>query len=106
MTIRDAIIEQIRLLSLPSEQLDYEKSVPIADVPAELICGFCDDLYHPKNPELLSQFNEDELKDLAHLYGVLVEASAIEAPSVNELLKHEKWHTVIALAKRMATRIR
>ena len=102
MSIRIAIIEEIELLSLPSKQLEYEKNVSIANVPAELICGFCDDLYHPKSNELLSQFTEEELKGLAHLYGVLVEASKIEVSSVNELLKHQKWQAVVAVAKELS----
>ena len=101
MRIREAIIEEIELLSLPSKQLEYEKKVPTANVPAELICGFCDDLYHPKSHEFLSQFTEDELKGLAHLYGVLSEAASIEASSVSDLLKHDKWRTVVAVAKEL-----
>ena len=102
MSIRKAIIAEIELLSLPSKQLEYEKNVPIANVPAELICGFCDDLYHPKSEQMLSLFNEDELKGLAHLYGVLCEASTIDATSVADLLKNEKWREVVALAKELS----
>jgi len=102
MSIRKAIITEIELLSLPSKQLEYEKNVPIANVPAELICGFCDDLYHPKSEQMLSLFNEDELKDLAHLYGLLCEAAPIEAASVSELLKHDKWRAVVTLAKELS----
>lgn len=101
MSIRKAIIEEIELLSLPSKQLEYEKNVPIANVPAELICGFCDDLYQPKSEQMLSQFNSEELKELAHLYGVLCEAATIEVSSVAELLKHQKWRAVVALAKEL-----
>ena len=49
--MRAAIIKEIELLSLPSKQLEYEMNVPIANVPAEPICGFCDDLYHPKSEQ-------------------------------------------------------
>ena len=101
MNIRSAIIQEIELLSLPSKQMEYEKNVPIANVPAELICCFCDDLYHPKSEDFLSQFNESELKGLAHLYGVLVEASKFNSKSVAELLKQEKWRVVVSLAKEL-----
>lgn len=101
MSTRKAIIDEIKLLSLPSKQLEYEKNVPIANVPAELICGFCDDLYHPKSEQMLSQFNSEELKELAHLYGALCEAAKIEAASVSELQKHEKWRAVVSLAKEL-----
>ncbi len=103
MSIREAIISEIELLSFPSKQLEYEKNVPIANVPAELICGFCDDLYHPKSEQILSQFNAEELKELAHLYDVLCEVATIEAASVTELLKHEKWRVVVSLAKELHT---
>lgn len=101
MSIRTAIIEAIELLSLPSEQLAYEKNVPIANVPAELICIFCDDLYHPESEQLLSQFNAEEMNGLAHLNGVLCEAAEIEVSSVSELLKNDQWKTVINVAKEL-----
>ena len=94
MSIRKSTIEMIELLSLPSEQFAYEKNVPIADVPAELICGFCDDLYHPKSEGFISQFSEDELKALAHLYGLLSEAAKVTVHSVSELQKRPEWRSV------------
>ncbi len=103
MSIRDAIIQEIELLALPSKQLEYEQNVPNANVPAELVCGFCDDLYDPKSEELLSTFTTDELRGLAHLYGVLVEASAVEASSVTELLRHREWRTVVKVAKELTS---
>ncbi|WP_100637293.1 hypothetical protein [Marinomonas sp. ef1] len=66
MAIRQAIIDQVRLLSLASEQLAYEKYVPHPKVVSELFCGFCDDLFHPKSAERVCQFTECELKGLAH----------------------------------------
>lgn len=102
MRIREAIIAEIELLSSPSKQREYEKSVPIANVPAELICGYCDDLYHPQSERMLSQFSTEELKGLAHLYGVLCEAASIEAASVDELLKNDQWRTVVAVAKELS----
>lgn len=103
MAIRQAVIDQVRLLSLASEQLAYEKSVPHANVVSELFCGFCDDLFHPKSAEWVSQFTEDELKGLAHLYGVLSEAASSDAVSVSEILKDPRWRRVIAVAKEVYT---
>ncbi|MGM0564284.1 MAG: hypothetical protein ACQES2_08135 [Pseudomonadota bacterium] len=101
MSIREAIIEEIDLLAHPAKQLEYEKNVPIANVPAELICGFCDDLYHPKSEQMLSEFTEDELKELAHLYGVLCEAARLDVVSVLDLIKLPKWRAVVAVAKEL-----
>jgi len=102
MSLRKSTIEMIELLSLPSEQLEYEKNVPIADVPAELICGFCDDLYHPKSESFLAEFSENKLKDLAHLYGLLSEAAKVTVPSVTELQKRPEWRSVVSLAKELS----
>ena len=102
MSIRKSTIEMIELLSLPSEQFAYEKNVPIADVPAKLICGFCDDLYHPKSEGFISQFSEDELKALAHLYGLLSEAAKVTVRSVSELQKRPEWRSVVSHAKELS----
>ena len=99
--IRQRVAEQVRLLAHPSKQLEYEKNVPIANVPAELICGFCDDLYSPKFLALSNAFTDDELKELAHLYGLLVEAAKVDVASVSELHKSPSWRLVIALAKEL-----
>ena len=37
-SIRPMIVDLLRLLSSEQEQLDYETEVPIADIPAELLC--------------------------------------------------------------------
>jgi len=65
----------------------------------------CDDLYHPKSAGFIAEFSESELKDLAHLYGLLVEASAIEASSVAELLKKEGWRSVVKTAKNLSSNL-
>lgn len=101
MTIRRAVVDEVRLISLASEQLAYEKAVPHVNIVAELLSGFCDDLFHPKSPEWVSQFTESELKGLAHLYGVMMEVDSGAASCVSELLKDEKWRRVIAVAKEL-----
>jgi hypothetical protein len=101
MSLRQSIIDEIDLLAHPSKQLQYERDVPLADVPAELVCGFCNDLYHPKSEEMLSQFTEDELRGLAHLYGVLSESSDLQIHSVKDLLQHPKWRAVVSVAKEL-----
>jgi hypothetical protein len=102
MSLRKSTIEMIELLSLLSEQLKYEKDVPIADVPAELICMFCDDLYHPKSERFIAEFSEDELKSMAHMYGLLSEAARVTVHSVTELQKRSEWRSVVSLAKEMS----
>ena len=105
MNIRQAILGQIELLSQPSKQLEYERSLSRAGhAPSELISGFCDDLYHPKSPEFIGSFSEEELRDLAHLYGLIVEASRAPFQTVSEMLKNETWRRVISVAKELVSR--
>ena len=101
MSIRNAIKKEIKLLSSPTLQLEYERNVPIANVPAELICSYCDDLYHPQSEQMQSQFNQEELKDLKNLYSVISDAAEIEASSVKELQESKQWQTVIKTAKEL-----
>ena len=104
MSIRDTVIAEIQLLASASEQLRYEREVPQANVPAELICQFCDDLFRPKSAAFTAAFTSDELKDLAHLYGLMVEASKAQVTSVTELLKRPEWRRVMTVAKDLSAR--
>lgn len=107
--LRQSIHDEVRLLSSAQAQLDYERSAPTADVPAELICGFVDDLYRPKSAEFIEAFTEGELKDLAELYGRLCVASDAflreEASSVSDILKIAEWRTTIMYAKELCARL-
>jgi hypothetical protein len=105
MTIRHSIIAHLELLSQPSQQLEYEATVPIANIHGELVSGFCSDLYHPKNQAFLDAFTEDELKDLARLYGLLMETGQLRVSSVSELLKQPQWRRVVAFAKDLVTEL-
>ena len=100
---RIRVLEEIELLASPSEQMKYEHDVPIADVPAELICGFVDDLYHPKSELFLNAFTGQELKSLAELYGKICIASDAftkhNCHSVNDIQKLKEWRSVIAFSK-------
>jgi hypothetical protein len=59
------IIETLQLISSPSRQFEYEKSVPIAQVPSELFCMWFDDFYHPNSADFIASFNATELNDLS-----------------------------------------
>src|ERR1041384_362620 len=65
---RPMIIDLLRLLSSGQEQLAYEAKVPIADVPAELLCMWFDDQYHPQDPFFRSCFTAGELEALARFH--------------------------------------
>ncbi len=104
------VIEEIELLASPPEQMKYEREVPIANVPAELICGFADDLYHPKSELFLNAFTEQEQKSLAELYSKICVASDAfsehDCHSVADIQKLQEWRTVIAFAKTLLAELR
>ena len=104
MGIREKIVEELLLLSLPSEQLAYEKSLTNAGhAPTELIEVFCQ-CFDPKSQEFVSAFTRDEHRDLAHIYGLIVEASGANHSTVADMLKDPIWRRVVALAKELRTR--
>ena len=101
--IRDRVVEHVALLASASDQRQYERDVPIASVPDELICGFTDDLYHPKSQAFLDAFIEEDLQSLAELYGLLCAASKefakAERLTLDDILKIPEWRSVMAFAK-------
>lgn len=103
--IRRAVIEEIDLLAHASLQAKYETDVPVANVSAELFCRFCDDLFHPKSQTFLDAFSEEEIKDLAALYGLMHLASKAiddsEILSVADLQKRPEWRSVMNFAKEL-----
>jgi len=107
---RHRVVEEIEGLANPLDQVKYEHDVPIADVPAELICGFVDDLYHPKSERFLNAFTSDELKSLAELYGRLCVASDAftkhDCHSVDDIQKLPEWQSVMAFSKDLVVELK
>lgn len=102
---RERVIDHLRLVASAEAQLRYEADVPIADVPAELVCGFVDDIYHPKSELMLRTFESDELERLAEFHGRLIVASdAFDrdgAQTVSAILLVPEWRSVMDFAKRL-----
>ena len=105
MNVRQSVLSYLELLSQPSQQLGYETKVPAANVHGELVSQFCDDIFCPKSPQFLDAFTEDELKDLARLYGLLMESGRLDASSVTDLLKQPQWRRIVEFAKDLAATI-
>ncbi|MCP5043477.1 MAG: hypothetical protein GY944_20815 [bacterium] len=103
-------MDYVQLLGSAAEQLEYERNVPNVYVPTELVQGFANDLFHPKAPEFLDAFTEDEVRDLCELYGLLCAASreldSAIPPSVTDLLKLGAWRSVIQCAKDLSERLK
>lgn len=102
---RTIVSECLGLLASAKAQADYEKDVPSVYVPDELISRFCDDLFLPKARIFLDAFSEDEVRDLAVLYGMLHIASRrmkeARPAGVAELQKLLEWRTVMTFAKQL-----
>jgi hypothetical protein len=62
---RKIVIEMLQMLASELEQRDYERNVPHVDITDELLCGWFDDSYHPRDPRFRSCFVDSELVALA-----------------------------------------
>ena len=98
MNVRERVLEYLELLSQPSRQLDYETSIPLANSHRELVSWFCDSLFHPKDQQFLAAFTENEIKDLARLYGLLIESRQLRASSLADLLREPEWRRIARFA--------
>lgn len=105
MNIRERVLEYLELLSQPSRQLDYETSIPLANSHRELVRRFCDDLFRPKDQQFLAAFRENEIKDLARLYGLLIESRLLRASSLADLLREPEWRRIARFAKDLVATI-
>jgi len=96
---RSSILEHLALLADPEAQREYEQNVPIADVPAELMCGWFDDSYDPSSPAFEAAFSLRERRALAEFSDLLTSAEAqlpIPLPRFRDLQTHPAWGRVIA----------
>ena len=104
LSIRESVVAAVELLASASEQQQYAQGAPHAFVPGELIeTGH--DLLHPKSPAYAEAFTDAELRDLAHLYGLVCEAARIKVETVAELQKQPEWRRVMSVAKDLTAQI-
>lgn len=99
MTIRNSILEHIKLLSSADEQLAYERNAEYTHAPSEMTSIFFEDLYTPEDQQFNSAFTADELDALSHLNNLLVIASESQFCSVSELINNDNWQAVMSFAK-------
>jgi hypothetical protein len=65
VAFRTHLLEMLRTFASPDEQRAYGRAVPFVPVPAELMCGWTDDLYHPDSPAHALAFSPAERAALA-----------------------------------------
>ena len=98
--LRQSILETLELLSALDQQMEYEKNVSIADVPAELVCIWFDDLYHPDTDLFRQSFTEEEagiLREFNNFYAAR-KNSLPHAHDVNELHQSAVWIEIVDIA--------
>jgi hypothetical protein len=105
MNVKERVLEYLELLSQPSRQIDYETGVALADSHGELVSWFCDDLFRPKSRQFLDAFTENEIRDLARLYGLLIESRRLRASSLVDLLREPEWRRIARFAKELVAAI-
>ncbi len=91
--IRKNIFEIIELWSSKDKQLDYQDSVPIADVSSELFCQWADS-YTPEFIDFREAFNTVELGLLSEFdkeFNIILERTPNRLPEIREFVKTEEW---------------
>jgi hypothetical protein len=106
-SLRQRVIQELEFLGSAEKQRAYEASLTRSgDARTELVAVFCDDLFDLKSTEFTSAFSRDELKWLAHFYGVLLESRELRAGTIVELQKLALWRRVMHLAQEIAAQLR
>jgi hypothetical protein len=99
--MRKNIFEIIELWSSKDKQLDYQDSVPIADVSSELFCQWADS-YTPEFIDFREAFNTVELGLLSEFdkeLNIISEKTPNRLPEIREFIKTEEWKVLSDKAK-------
>jgi len=102
---REHMIDLLKTISSPKMQMEYENNVPIANVPAELVCMWFDD-FHPETELFKSSFSSNEIKELAK-FTEFYDARVEEIPddgSVSKLQTNREWIEVQSFANEIISK--
>ena len=92
-------IQTVQLISDFDAQRGYEEDVPIADVPAELVCQWFDDFYHPEVDFYRAAFSDQELQVLAVFNAFFDKRVALLPRLLAEMHQSQSWREVALKAK-------
>ncbi|MEM7247106.1 MAG: hypothetical protein AAF533_17295 [Acidobacteriota bacterium] len=97
--LRSNIRTDLDMLSDPEALREYERKVPYISVPAEIICNWFDDHYHPDCPWFRADFTEDELRLLARFNDFYDErCEDLPTSCVDDLLAVPEWQEIMVKA--------
>jgi hypothetical protein len=99
--LRNNIVGLVRLLASKDEQLAYQRDVPIANVPAELVCMWFDDLYHPYDNVFSEVFSPAECERLARFHEFFDVRHKHLPATLPEMHNNSEWLDVMAEARRV-----
>jgi len=97
MTLRENIIDLLALYASPKQQFEYEKEVPIANVPQELLSMWFD----PDNKDIKLAFNLKEHRSLSEFTGYFNERLKYipQFDGVTGLQQNRQWLEIQKYAK-------
>ena len=102
---RRQVLDTVELLASPSEQLEYERTVPIAHVFGELV-EFANDLMRPRDAAFVASFSDAEINDLCELRGLVTHAARnIRGGDMTSVLKSPEWRAVVHRAQELSAEL-
>lgn len=113
---RSNILETLRLLASPTDQLAYQERVPSVFVPTELLCSWFDDHYvEPASVDVRGEsiasvhrqrferlFSAEELRaidEFSNVFDASVKRLRGSLPPVQELNELPEWKAVVSAAQ-------
>jgi hypothetical protein len=105
---RTIVIEQLEALASEDDQLAYERNVPIANVPSELLWQWFSVAYHPDDPYFCTCFSSDELSVLHNFNQYFlsrVDNLPQNAYTIRAWLDTATWREIMHEAKQSRERI-
>jgi len=101
--LKDRVLETLRLLASRDAQLEYRRTVPIADVSAELFCMW-DDVFWPDDAALRAEFSESEWSALLRFHSVFERVGRLlphhPLPPIEEFVQSPHWLQLSGAAAR------
>ncbi len=99
------VLLHLELLSSLELQARYERDVEIADVPAELVCVWFEDLDLPASaPKLFASEDVESVQAFSDLFERV--ARELEGLGLSDLHAHPSWLQVVAEARSLLQRLR
>ena len=94
------LIQTVQMISDLEAQKSYEKNVPIADIPSELISSWFDDCWYPDDKEFLNLFTTKEINVLKE-FSAYYEQKLKKMPltSFSEMHESFQWQQVVGKAQ-------